>query len=126
MQTETFPRPFLERLSLLTNHSFYTYDAKYIDKDGAGVIVPANLPAKTAELVQDRSKEVFRALGCEGMARVDFFLTELGELLVNEVNTLPGFTNISMYPKVFAASGIPGVQLVTLLIEHALERSREK
>jgi D-alanine-D-alanine ligase len=104
-------------------HGFYSYDAKYIDGDGAALKIPAELSAaRTAEL-QDLSRRAFRALGCEGMARVDFFLRPDGSFYVNEVNTIPGFTNISMYPKLFEASGIDNRELVTRLIEHALARA---
>ena len=105
------------------SHGFYSYDAKYIDADGAALKIPADLaPAALTEL-QDLSRRAFRALGCEGMARVDFFLRPDGALYINEVNTIPGFTNISMYPKLFEASGIPNRELVTRLIEHALARA---
>lgn len=104
-------------------HGFYSYDAKYIDDAGAALKIPAELtPAKTTEL-QNLSRRAFRALGCEGMARVDFFLRPDGSFYVNEVNTIPGFTNISMYPKLFEASGIDNRELVTRLIEHGLARA---
>jgi D-alanine-D-alanine ligase len=109
-----------------TRHAFYTYDAKYIDSDGAGIVVPADLPAAVADLVQIRAQQVFHVMECEGMARIDFFLTAEHELLVNEVNTIPGFTNISMYPKVFAAAGIASAELVSTLVEQALVRHKEK
>jgi D-alanine-D-alanine ligase len=103
-------------------HGFYSYDAKYVDDRGADVMVPAQLPLEIEKLVRERSLEIFKVLGCEGLARVDFFLTADGELILNEVNTIPGFTNISMYPKVFATSGILGPELVSRLIDHALHR----
>ena len=87
-------------------HGFYTYEAKYLDDEGAAIKVPADLPHAVSDRVRKLSIEAFRALGCEGMARVDFFLREDGGLVVNEVNTLPGFTNISMYPKVMEAIGV--------------------
>jgi D-alanine-D-alanine ligase len=104
-------------------HAFYTYEAKYLDADGADVKAPADLPAQVTRRVQEMSREAFVALGCEGLARVDFFLDADGKLTVNEVNTLPGFTNISMYPKAFAASGISYPELVERLIGHALARA---
>jgi len=104
-------------------HKFYSYDAKYLDPKGASVLVPAEVASGTARLAMDRSIHAFNALGCEGMARIDFFLTPQGELLVNEVNTIPGFTNISMYPKVFEAAGIPTSQLVGHLIDFAFARA---
>jgi D-alanine-D-alanine ligase len=108
------------------SHGFYSYDAKYTDADGALVKVPADLEPAVAEKARRMAERGFRALGCEGMARVDFFLRANGDLLINEINTLPGFTNISMYPKAMAASGIAGGPLVSMLIEHALERYRKR
>jgi D-alanine-D-alanine ligase len=104
-------------------HDFYTYEAKYLDQQGAAVKVPADLAPAISEKVRNLSIEAFRALGCEGLARVDFFLREDGKLMVNEVNTLPGFTNISMYPKVFEAMGMSYSELVDRLIRHALARA---
>ena len=104
-------------------HGFYTYEAKYLDEQGAAIKVPAALPRAVSDKARKLSIEAFRALGCEGMARVDFFLREDGELVVNEVNTLPGFTNISMYPKVMEAIGISYPELVDRLIRHALARA---
>jgi D-alanine-D-alanine ligase len=104
-------------------HSFYSYEAKYLDKDGAEIKVPADLPAIVAKAVHDLSVGAFRALGCEGMARIDFFVTADERVLVNEVNTLPGFTAISMYPKVLEASGVSYPELVDRLIAHALKRA---
>ncbi len=107
-------------------HGFYSYDAKYIDADGAAVKVPADLPDAVAETIRDIARRAFLALGCEGMARVDVFLQANGEITINEVNTIPGFTNISMYPKAFAASGIPNPELVDRLIAHAQRRDRDR
>ena len=104
-------------------HGFYTYEAKYLDEDGAAIKVPADLPAEVRDKVRKLSIGAFRALGCEGLARVDFFLREDGELVINEVNTLPGFTNISMYPKVMEALGIGYTELVDRLIRHARKRA---
>ncbi|PZV39714.1 D-alanine--D-alanine ligase family protein [Mesorhizobium kowhaii] len=103
-------------------HGFYTYEAKYLDADGAVVKVPADVPAAVADRARDMARQAFQALGCEAMARVDFFLRADGSLLVNEVNTLPGFTDISMYAKALAASGIGYSQTIDVLIEHALAR----
>jgi D-alanine-D-alanine ligase len=107
-------------------HSFYTYEAKYLDEQGALVKVPADLPPEITEKVRSLSIEAFRALGCEGLARVDFFVREDGRVLLNEVNTLPGFTNISMYPKAMEASGVSYSELVDRLIRHALRRAVAK
>jgi D-alanine-D-alanine ligase len=104
-------------------HGFYTYEAKYLDEQGAAVKVPADLSRDVSDKVRKLSIEAFRALGCGGMARVDFFLRDDGALVVNEVNTLPGFTNISMYPKVMEAIGISYSELVDRLIRHALARA---
>jgi D-alanine-D-alanine ligase len=104
-------------------HGFYTYEAKYLDEQGASVKVPADLKRDLSDKVRRLSIEAFRALGCEGLARIDFFLREDGKLIVNEVNTLPGFTNISMYPKVFEAMGVSYPELVDRLIRHALARA---
>ncbi|TIW89085.1 MAG: ATP-grasp domain-containing protein, partial [Mesorhizobium sp.] len=101
---------------------FYTYEAKYLDADGAVVKVPADVPATVAAGAREMARQAFQALGCEAMARVDFFLRADGGLLVNEVNTIPGFTDISMYAKALAASGIGYSQTIDVLIEHALAR----
>jgi D-alanine-D-alanine ligase len=103
-------------------HGFYTYEAKYLDDEGAAIKVPADLPPEISDKVRRLSIEAFRALGCEGLARIDFFLSHDGKLTINEVNTLPGFTNISMYPKVMEALGIRYAELVDRLIRHALAR----
>jgi D-alanine-D-alanine ligase len=104
-------------------HGFYTYEAKYLDEEGAAIKVPADLAPGVSDKVRRLSIDAFRALGCEGLARVDFFLREDGSLVINEVNTLPGFTNISMYPKVMEALGIGYSELVDRLIRHALARA---
>ena len=106
-------------------HAFYSYEAKYLDADGAEINVPAELPQRVLDKVRALSAEAFRTLCCEGMARIDLFLREDGELLLNEVNTLPGFTKISMYPKVLEASGVSYAELVDRLIRHALARTRK-
>lgn len=102
---------------------FYSYDAKYVDADGASFKVPADIPPATVARVQELAVATFRALELAGMARVDFFLDRgTGALYVNEVNTLPGFTSLSMYPKMWEASGLSQRDLVTRLIELAIER----
>jgi len=103
-------------------HDFYDYEAKYLDERGAELVVPAALPAETLEEVQRLAIAAFRAIDCSGMARVDLFLTAQGRLLLNEVNTIPGFTSISMYPKLWEASGVSYPDLVDRLIELAVER----
>ena len=88
------------------HHDFYSYDAKYVDANGAVVKAPADVPRPSAQQAKVMAEQAFRALGCAGMARIDFFLKPDGGLVINEVNTIPGFTNISMYAKAMAASGI--------------------
>lgn len=108
---------------IVVNHpdGFYSYDAKYID-DGATLKIPAPLAADELREVQRLSLAAFRTLECCGMARVDFFLRSDGEWLINEINTLPGFTAISMYPKLWAASGVSPRELLTRLIDLAIAR----
>jgi D-alanine-D-alanine ligase len=105
------------------SHGFYSYDAKYIDADGAALHVPAQLAPEIEAALRAMAGRAFRALGCDGMARVDFFVTAEGRVLVNELNTIPGFTDISMYPKVMAASGVPYPELLDRLIAHGLKRA---
>jgi D-alanine-D-alanine ligase len=105
---------------------FYSYDAKYLDEQGAELKIPAELTAAQLAEVQRLAIATFRATECHGLARVDFFLRPSGELLVNELNTMPGFTAISMYPKLWEASGIPPAELVARLIDLALERHAER
>ncbi|MCL2042568.1 MAG: D-alanine--D-alanine ligase [Treponema sp.] len=108
---------------IIPTHDFYSYDAKYLDKDGARLEIPAQLDSACQKRVQELTVKVFQTLCCEGLARVDFFLKENGELLVNEINTMPGFTKISMYPKLWEASGIGYTELISRLIELAMERN---
>jgi D-alanine-D-alanine ligase len=106
---------------------FYSYDAKYIDPDGASWKIPADISPEVADRVRGLSVEAFRALDLAGMARVDFFLDgKAGAFYLNEVNTIPGFTTISMYPKMWEASGLPYPDLLDRLIVLALERHAEK
>ena len=111
---------------IITRHNFYSYEAKYIDEKGASLVVPAKLPAPVRKKIQALSIKAFKVLCCEGMARVDFFLRGKREIIVNEINTIPGFTNISMYPKLWEASGIPYSKLIDRLIQLALERFRRE
>ena len=107
-------------------NEFYDYKAKYID-NASKLYIPADLPAETTKLVQELAVRAFVALDCAGMARVDFFLCrDTGKLYVNELNTIPGFTSISMYPKLWEASGIPYPELIDRLIELAIERYNDK
>lgn len=101
------------------SNEFYDYKAKYID-NASGLTIPADIPSETAEKIREYAVTVFKALGCRGMSRVDFFvLRENGEIRFNEINTLPGFTSISMYPKLWEKSGIPYSELIDRLIEYA-------
>jgi D-alanine-D-alanine ligase len=106
-----------------SSHGFYSYDAKYVDADGATVVVPAPLAPDVEAKVRISAEAAFRAAGCDAMARVDFFLTADGRALLNEINTIPGFTDISMYPKAMAASGVPAPALIDRLIAQALARA---
>ena len=100
---------------------FYDYDAKYVT-DTSVAYIPARIPAEVEEFVREQAVKIYSAIGCQGLSRVDFFVTyEDNRVVFNEINTLPGFTSISMYPKLFAASGIPGGQLVDTLVELAME-----
>ena len=100
---------------------FYSFDAKYIDADGAKLIVPADIPAELSEEIRSMAKLVFETLECQGLARCDFFYTDQGRLLVNEINTFPGFTSISQYPMLWKASGLDYTDLLDKLISLALE-----
>jgi D-alanine-D-alanine ligase len=100
---------------------FYDYDAKYVT-DTSVAYIPARISEEVAEKVRESAVRIYSAIGCQGLSRVDFFVTYEDERVVfNEINTLPGFTSISMYPKLFAASGIPGEQLIDALIDLAVE-----
>ena len=107
---------------VISTHDFYSYDAKYIDENGAVLEIPAKIDEKTAQKTKELAIKTFLALDCEGPGRVDFFLKENGELIVNEINTMPGFTRISMYPKLWEASGLSYPRLIDRLIELAIER----
>jgi D-alanine-D-alanine ligase len=112
---------------VISTHEFYSYDAKYLDEKGAVLEIPAKVPAETVREIQELAVKTFQTLSCEGLARVDFFLKADGGVLVNEINTMPGFTKISMYPKLWEASGIPYSALIDRLIELAIQRfNREK
>ena len=102
-------------------HGFYSYEAKYTDSSGAKLVIPADVSPEQTGRIQELAVRTFQILGCEGMARVDFFLKG-EEIFVNEVNTLPGFTSISMYPKLWEASGLTQSDLMDILIAHALAR----
>lgn len=108
-------------------HDFYSYEAKYLDPNGAELIIPADIAKDKIQEIQELAKTVFTALSCESMARVDFFLErKTGTFFFNEINTLPGFTPISMYPKMWEASGLPYRELLRMLIDLALARHQRK
>jgi D-alanine-D-alanine ligase len=107
-------------------HEFYDYRAKYVDEDSA-LCIPADLPGETTRLIQDIAVRAFVAIDCAGMARADFFLCrDTGRVYISELNTIPGFTQISMYPKLWEASGLPYPRLLDRLIELALERYADR
>lgn len=105
---------------------FYSYEAKYIDEKGAALQIPAKLSKDKADKIQCYAIDTFKTLCCKGMARVDFFLNDNEEIIVNEINTIPGFTRISMYPKLWEISGISYPNLIDKLIMLALERYEEQ
>lgn len=107
---------------IVVSSGFYSYDSKYIDDQAAQVVVPADISQEASERIRGLAIEAFEVLGCSGLARVDVFLTDDGEVLINEINSLPGFTRISMYPKLWQAAGMSYSELVSRLIELALER----
>jgi D-alanine-D-alanine ligase len=111
---------------IVVQHEFYSYDAKYLDDSGARLEIPAKLSVAAMKQIQRLAVETYRTLCCEGMARVDFFLRPNGQVLVNEINTIPGFTTISMYPKMWQASGLSYSRLIDRLIALALERARRE
>ncbi len=107
---------------IVSTAEFYTYDAKYVDADASRMEVPADIPADISDRMRQMAEDAFRVLCCEGMARVDFFLTDDLEVLINEVNTIPGFTSRSMYPVMWEHTGLSNSALTDRLIELALER----
>lgn len=111
---------------VIPQHDFYSYEAKYLDEGGALFQIPVMLPPEIIEKIQQMAIRAYRTLCCEGMARVDFFLKENGDVFVNELNTIPGFTKISMYPKLWVASGLSYSELLDRLIAFALERHHKE
>ncbi len=103
-------------------YEFYTFDAKYVDGKAVSIEVPAKLEAFTQEKIRTLSLQAYQALACEDFARVDLFLTKEGDVYVNEINTIPGFTNSSMFPMMWRERGISFTELISQLIELALER----
>src|SRR2546423_2594041 len=108
-------------------HEFYSYEAKYLDEKGAELIIPAKLDAEQTKQVQEIGRKIFCAIECEGMARVDLLLDRTsGKFYFNELNTIPGFTSISMYPKMWEASGINYQELLSRLVDLAIARHERK
>lgn len=112
---------------IIPSHEYYSYEAKYLDTNGAALRIPAQLSSSQIVAAQELARKIFSALECEGMARIDLFLDKgTGEFYFNEINTIPGFTQISMYPKLWGASGLAYQDLLTALIELALARHQRK
>ena len=110
---------------IISSHAFYDYKAKYLDPDGARLVIPADIPEKGRAEVRSLAVKAYRAAGIEGMARVDFFLeAKSGAILLNEINTIPGFTNISMFSRMCEASGLRYADLLGRIITLGLERHR--
>jgi D-alanine-D-alanine ligase len=110
---------------ILPSGEWYDYRSKYLD-DGTRLEIPASIPPEVAEEIQRMAVAAFQAIDCSGMARVDFFYREPDELIVNEINTIPGFTQVSMYPKLWEASGLSYAELVERLVDLALERHQKE
>ncbi|TAN57376.1 D-alanine--D-alanine ligase [Patescibacteria group bacterium] len=111
---------------VIPKNDFYSYKSKYLDENGAVLEIPAKLSENTIKNIQKLAVKTFKVLCCEGMGRVDFFLKSNGQILVNEINTIPGFTSISMYPKLWEASGISYAALIDRLIQLALEKYKKE
>lgn len=124
----TIPKasPTGEVVTLGEEHKFYSYEAKYIDEAGSKTVIPADLTTEMQTKIQSIALKTYKTLCCEGMARVDVFVTNDQKIWVNEVNTLPGFTDISMYPKLWETAGIQYSELISTLISLALERANEE
>ena len=111
---------------VVANDEFYAYDTKYLNDGQARIAIPADLPTDLSDEVREVALQAYRVLGCAGLSRVDFFVTQAREIIINEVNTLPGFTSISMYPKLWQASGLSYPELIDRLIVLALERADQQ
>ncbi len=111
---------------IVPSKGFYSYESKYIDEDGAVLKVPAELTSELSARAKQLALKAFEYLECKGMARVDMFLTPNNEFIINEINTLPGFTEISMYPKLWEYSGINSTKLTDMLIQYAIEDFKNK
>jgi D-alanine-D-alanine ligase len=110
---------------VIANDEFYAYDTKYLNDGQARIAIPAQLAPQVSEQVREVALHAYRILECAGLARVDFFVTDAAAIIINEVNTIPGFTSISMYPKLWQATGLSYPALIERLINLALERAQE-
>jgi D-alanine-D-alanine ligase len=111
---------------VLPSREFYSYESKYIDGT-SGLVIPAELPQDVSECIREYAVRAYKAIDCAGLARVDFFLEkDTNRIYLNELNTIPGFTKISMYPKLWEASGVSYAKLVDRLIELALQRKADR
>ena len=111
---------------LHTTHDFYSYEAKYLDKAGTHFSVPADLTDDLQKRIRDLALQAYQAAGCSGLARVDFFIAEDDQILINEINTMPGFTPISLFPRMWANSGLTFAYLLDKLIALAFEKNKAK
>lgn len=111
---------------IVLSDEFYSYDTKYVNEQGAQVKVPAHIDEETESRIRSIAVKAFQAVECFGLARVDVFLTPDNDVIINEINTLPGFTNISMYPKLWEATGLGYQDLITKLLELAIERHQQQ
>lgn len=107
---------------IIPQHEFYSYEAKYLDDNGALLKIPVELDTGSLEKLQTLAKKTYQVMGCDGLTRVDFFLRENGDFYVNEINTMPGFTKISMYPKMWEATGVKYSELISELISLGFEK----
>ena len=111
---------------IISNHEFYSYEAKYLDENGARLEIPAKLSEDVISKIKNLSIETYKSLYLEGLSRIDFFVTENNDVLVNEVNTMPGFTKISMYPKLWEQDGISYPNLIDKLIQLGIEKYQKE
>ncbi len=116
------PRTTVPGEVVVTGRDFYDFDAKYLDADAARLVIPADLPDEVVAEIRRLAADVFEAMGCEGLARVDFYYTDDGDVLINELNTMPGFTPTSMFPLLWQHSGLSYPELVDELVQLALRR----
>jgi D-alanine-D-alanine ligase len=111
---------------IVTAGSFYDFESKYVSKDASSIHIPAKLTEDQIVEIRVTATKAYLTLGCEGLARVDFFLSNDGHIMINEINTIPGFTPISMYPKMWEATGVGYTELIELLIEFGIERYKRE